>query len=181
MANPNPPYIYFAGDSLACVRDTRELALTHGLIWRKLYDSIYELEPGDHLLLVFWKAGEGFVPLARFQTRTSDRTRGEHPVAGWGSCYCVIPTQLQQDFLGAHPGVRGKGYTAADNPEVTAICVEKLEASDDVDAIWVGVAGGPHDLPVAHRYGWSGQTRPALQHFDSGRLVAPILPPQMRP
>src|SRR5206468_2895598 len=139
MWKPKPPYIYFAGDSLTCVRDTRNLALAHGLIWRLLYPHLYQLQPRDRLLLVFWKTGEGFVPLVRFRTRAFDSARGEQPVAGWGDCYCALPAALQPDFLSAAPGVGGTGYTAAGNPEFTAICVEKLEEEDAVDLLWRGV------------------------------------------
>jgi len=183
MWNPNPPYIYFAGDSLACVRDTLALALKHGLIWRSLHANLYRLpQPGDHLLLVFWKTDEQrFVPLARFQTRAFDGSR-EQAVAGWGICYCVIPAQVQQHFLNAVAGPGGYGYTTADNPDFTAICVEKLEATDAVDLIWHGVAAGPHELPpVQYRYGWANPTQPALQHFNARLLNAPILPPSMYP
>ena len=182
MWGPNPPYIYFAGDSLACVCDTRALALRHGLIWRSLYDNLYELHPGDRLLLVFWKTDEKrFVPLARFRARAVDISRGEQPTVTAAACYGVIPQQLRQDFLSATPGVGGDGYSSADNPDFTAICVEKMEG-DAVDLIWQGVAAGPHDLPPAqYRYGWGHPTRPALRHFDPAILVAPLLPSSMYP
>ena len=134
MRNPNPPYIYFASDSLACIRDTRGLALTHGLIWRPLNDSLYDLQPGDHLLLAFWMAAKRhFVPLARFKTRQLDAAQDEQPCQA-GACYCEIPAQILQAFLAAVPGQGGgHGYIAAENPGLTAICVEQLQLNDAVD------------------------------------------------
>jgi len=181
MWGPNPPYIYFAGESLACARDTRNLALSHSLIWRSLHSHLYQLpQPGDRILLVFWQRGEGFVPLGRFQTRVFDSNRGEQPVADWGDCYCVVPANLRPHFLNATPGVGGHGYTAASNPDSIAICVEKVETEDAVELLWHGVAAGAHDLPLA-RYGWVNPPQLALQHFDSGSLRAPFLAHEMYP
>jgi hypothetical protein len=187
MWKPNPPYIYFAGDSLACVRDTRALALQHHLIWRSFNSQLYELQPGDHLLLAFWKSDvRRFVPLARFKARAVAAAQGEQPFHQLGQCYCVIPQQIQQGFLNAAHGENGgHGYTAGGvdgNPDLTAICIEAREPMDAVDKIWQNVGQGPHDLPpVQYRYGWVNPPRRALSHFGAQHLRAPILPLNMRP
>jgi hypothetical protein len=183
MWNPNPPYIYFASNSLACVRDTRALTLAHGLIWRPLNRNLYRLQPGDRLLLAFWlRQLRRFVPLARLRTRALDANLGEQPCAG-GPCYCIIPNPIRHPFLTAHQGENGgRGYTAIDNPQFTAVCVEKLKRNDPVDQIWQGLGHGPHDLPpIQHRYGWANLPRPAMRHFDVQQLAAPLLPQSMHP
>jgi hypothetical protein len=181
MWNPNPPYIYFASDTLACARDTRALALAHGLIWRPRSQNLYQLQAGDHLLLVFWKRQvQRFVPLARFKARAAAADRGEQPCQA-GDCYCVIPQRIRQQFLNAAPGQNsGHGYTAVENARFTAICIERLRPSDAVDQIWQNVGHGPHDLPgVQYRYGWQYIPRQALLPFSAQRLAPRILPANM--
>ncbi len=47
-------FIYFAGESLACLNDTRALVNLHGLIWRAEAQSP-PLRVGSRLLLAFWR------------------------------------------------------------------------------------------------------------------------------
>ncbi len=55
-------HVYFASDSLACVRDTRRLALETGWIWRETYAGIGTLAPvaGAQILLAFSRGGRSF-------------------------------------------------------------------------------------------------------------------------
>ncbi len=163
-------HVYFASDSLACVRDTRRLALETGWIWRETYAGIGTLAPvaGAQILLAFSRGGR-FVPLA-----LCDLMPAGNEEVGFGNRDAIgrIPDQEVLEFLEAGPGQGGAGYAKEDNSGLSGIHVWVRE---HCDAIWAGVEDA-HEIPEGHLYGWSGATRPALQAFDSGALVDPVLP-----
>lgn len=176
------PRIYFAGNSLACIRDTRNLTINHGLIWRNPFGQRRILPPNTRLLLTFWSGplvGGVFTPLAMCVTRAP--AGNEVPYPRQGPCFCIIPAGVvRNNFLAAQQGLGGHGYLQAENPDYVAICVDVVDAFHN---IWGNGNNQPHFTPPGHLYGYHRVPNViiALRNFDQNGLQGNILPQLMRP
>lgn len=131
-------WAYVASDARACIRDTRALALSQGLIW---YPSrpFKDTSPGDRLLFCY-RTGPGVMTcLGVFElmdatARTKDALDTpieKVPVFGedvWDSVW--------DHFREATKGRDGAGYAA--NARRRVMCVKTL---DPLEANWAGVEG----------------------------------------
>ncbi len=170
-------HIYFAGESLACLADTKALALRHHLIWRPPARFPAAL-PGERLLFTFWRGRlaeptSGFIPLLMCRLRFPIRVE---QAADLQSYMGIIPAAIRDDFLHAARGLDGTGYRQADNSSFAAICVD-IEADlaaeqDDLD-----------EDTSAQLYGYNrgAAGRKAWWHFNCARLRGRLLPSSLYP
>lgn len=169
-------HIYFAGEGLVGLSDTKMLVLKHRLIWRAP-GTFPNARPGERLLFAYWRGllrdpRSGFVPLLMCRLRTP---AADEAGLGLPACMGTIPPQLRPSFLAARPGHGGDGYRAQDNPAFAAICVDV-----ETDLLQGGNEDSSH---TATSYGFDrGATgRKAWWLFDPGRLRAPLLPQHLHP
>lgn len=155
-------YFYFAGQSLASMTATRELAVKHQLIWRKPGPGLPKLVDGDKILLSFWPElliTKKFIPLAMFKAKKSDGP------ANQGPCYTTIPENILKEFLGAERGVGGQGYRDVDNPTHMAISV-RLIMCQELDEFWK-----KGHTPPFYGFNRPATGRQAFWRFNVDRLL----------
>jgi uncharacterized membrane protein YgcG len=190
-------WLFLASDYAACIRDTRALALKHGLVWFSSIQIAPPL-PGDRLLLAFKLPRQRlFVPLAKFvvearEARGLETTRGKTPTLA------ELPEDLRGDFQDAARGSgHGTGYNTRGRTSNPVLCVATVDSFDEV---WSGGSGesggsggsrsggssgpGPHWFPDELKFGLAEDAeldRPYVVRFSPDLLSAPLLPGRFHP
>ena len=125
-------WMYVAADARACMEDTRQLVLKHGLVWHaKPADE--RPAPADRLLLAFKEPSGVLAALAILEIEAAaqrlktqlDRVSPRNPVYGEG----VWPS-VWDDFEAARRGKGGSGYKA--NAARRVLVARVVDALDDV-------------------------------------------------
>ncbi|MBZ4411232.1 hypothetical protein K8640_23750 [Myxococcus sp. XM-1-1-1] len=125
-------WMYVAADARACMADTRQLVLKHGLLWHaKPADT--RPAPGDRLLLAFRESADELAALAILELETAvqrletqvDKVSSRNSAYGEG----VWPA-IWDDFEAARWGRGGSGYRA--NATRRVLVVRVVDALDDV-------------------------------------------------
>ncbi len=171
-------WIYRVGNKNACIEDTRNLVLQHGMIWCRAGDT-RKVQPGDRILLAFNDEGTHIVPLALLEARLPQGA--ETPIRK-GPCLAEMPDAPLTGYLDATKGVGGRGYQEMDNRDHTGLCVRVI---DDCSSLWSKRAPGrdPHKAPPASEFGWMHREAGSgpIVEFDPSLLTDPLLPVELRP
>ncbi len=173
-------WIFLAGDYWACIKDTRTLALRHGLIWYSGRPNEAGPHPGDRLLLAFRRERTSFVPLSMFEAMSAAEVNAEWPGPPYSGCVGVIPEDRRAEYLRARPGRGGAGYKEWANRTFRALTVSPI---DPFSEYWERSGAGPHDFPAELCFTLSTAPKRSkyLAQFDPEMFAAPIPPGRFHP